>query len=537
MLFRDVVSNVALGRQDKNVLAFYIKRLSEEQTSRTITAFLAVVLVAFQTITFLVPPKVSEASGGSSNDIIYGGFKDKNDLLAKYDSNQELKNIYFGMGIGREQIQNATMSSVNSNQNVWSLGRNPHGDPGVNWPQSIPGAHSTIYLRPLSVWGKNLTYRGLHGVSGRGEQFWILPDCGNPVLLVSTSQPAEKTTSTPQPATPQPTPTPTPQPTPTPTPTPQSTPTPSRTPTPSATPTPQPSYACLGLSAYPDAANPKLAPPLTVTFRTSKRLENTSLVAYQYDFGDGSSLATQDEQVTHTYLAAGTYTARVQVQTIAGLTEKSSVCEAKIAVHSPNLVYRKQAVNLSVADKNGQPSNAASTTAQAGHQIRYTLSVANTGKGGYDGFIFDENIADILDYATVTNLGGGKLVNEPIPGQPGLIPKSLVWDKVDIAAGQTVTKTFVVTLKSPIPATPLGKSDPNSFDLQMENTFYKNHITIAVARPTVKQAEAVSQSLPQTGSGAATTALALFASGATFILLRNRLIRKELEILATTGEV
>lgn len=515
MLFRDVVTNISLGRQDKNVLAFYIKRLGQEQTARIVTALLAIVLVAFQAFTFLAPPKISEASAGSGNDIIYGGFRDKADLLRKYDGNPELRAIYGRVRISRDDIARMTPGTVNSSQEVWSMGRYQHGDNNVRL--DVPGAHTSIWLRPLRVWGNNKVFAGLRGTNTDGAPTWILFDCGNPVIEV-THNPGTKDVSptTPPPTVPPPTPTSPPPPSPPP-------------------PSPKPAkYTCDSLQAFPDEKNTSKTPPLDVTFVTQSTVENTTLKGFAYDFGDGITLESKDAQVAHTYKKAGIFTARVRVITAAGTTNNSTACEQKLDITSPNLSYIKQAVNLSLKDKNNQPTNAAGTTVQAGNEIRYTIAVHNSGTGTFNDFIFEENIADILEYADVTDLGGGRLVEKTVPGQDKLTQKTLVWDKQDIKPGEQATKQFVVKVKNPIPTNPTGVSDKYSYDLKMENIFYGNHIEILLATPPVKQIETVSENLPATGAGVANTGLALFTSGMVFVLLRNRLIRKELSILATT---
>jgi hypothetical protein len=192
-------------------------------------------------------------------------------------------------------------------------------------------------------------------------------------------------------------------------------------------------------------------------------------------------------------------------------------------------------VNLSIKDKNGNPTQASGTTAQSGNEIRYSISATNTGTGKVEDFVFEESIADIIEYADIIDKGGAQLVEKPIPGQEDkLIERTLVWNKVDINAGETVTKQFVVKVKSPIPITPTGTSDRNSYDLKMENIFFGNRVEIMLEQPPVKKVEQVTQTLPQTGADVATTGMALFVSGMVFILLRNRLIKRELEILAVT---
>lgn len=525
MLFRDVVSNVALGRESKNVLGFYIKRIADEQSTRVITAVLAIIMVAFQSVTFIAPPKVSEASSGSSNDILYGGYRSKNDLLRKFDTNPELRAIYTRVGIGRDEIVRANASRVNSSWDVWSMGRLRHGE--QNMLLDIPGAHTRVYLRPLRVWGNNKWFSGLEGKTAAGKQFWILYDCGNPVFSANT--PGEKV---PAPSTPPPPPPPPPPSTPPPPP-----PTTPPPPPPTTPPVPVASYECQSLLAYIDDKNTGNNPPLKVTFVGSAQVVNTKIQKYIFDFGDGDRISTDKSQIDHTYRKVGTYTARLRVETAAGTTNNSTVCSQTIRVVDAKLAYNKQAVNLSIKDKNGNPIQASGTTAQAGNDIRYSISATNTGTGIVTGFVFEEAIADILEYADLQDLGGARLVEKPIPGQEDkLVERTLVWDKVDIKSGETATKQFVVRVKNPIPTTPTGASDRNSYDLKMENIFFNNRVEILLEQPPVKQVEAVTQTLPQTGAGVATTSMALFTSGMVFILLRNRLIKRELEVIATTNK-
>ncbi len=538
MLFRDVVSNIALGRESKNVLGFYIKRLADEQSTRVITAVLALIMVAFQSVTFLAPPQVSEASAGSSNDIIYAGVRSKADLLRRYDTNPEVRAIFNQVRIDRASIERMVNGKVNSAWNVVSMGRYRHGDPAQNARLDIPGAHTPVYLRPLRVWGNNKWFYGLQGTNMDGARVWILTDCGNPVVEITNNPGQKEPTPTPtKPPTPTPTKPPTPTPTKPPTPTPTKPPTPTPTKPPTPTPTPQAKFSCVGLAAYLDPANGKRNPPLKVTFVGNAQVSNTKLKNYVFDFGDGERISTTQQTVEHTYQKSGIYTARLRVETSAGTTSNSQVCSQRIEVDDAKLTYNKQAVNLSIKDKNGNPIQASGTTAQAGNEIRYMISATNTGTGPVNGFVFEEAIADILEYADLKDKGGAQLVEKPIPGQEDkLVERTLVWDKVDIKGGETATKQFVVKVKNPIPTTPTGASDRNSYDLRMENIFFNSRVEVLLEQPPVKQIEQAAQTLPQTGSGVATTSMALFTSGMVFILLRNRLIKRELEILAVTDK-
>ena len=91
-------------------------------------------------------------------------------------------------------------------------------------------------------------------------------------------------------------------------------------------------------------------------------------------------------------------------------------------------------------------------------------------------------------------------------------------------------------IKNPIPDTPIGKSDKQSFDLQLDNIFYGQAVSITLPPPLPKRIEQVSVTLPQTGASAANVGIALFAAGALFIALRNKLIKHELAVLASLHE-
>ena len=85
MLFREFFTNLALGQPSaKNKLSFYIRRLGKEAGVRKLAAVMVVLVTLFQTLTFIFPPKPSNAA--SSNDIIYGGFSRRSQLYDIYNS-------------------------------------------------------------------------------------------------------------------------------------------------------------------------------------------------------------------------------------------------------------------------------------------------------------------------------------------------------------------------------------------------------------------------------------------------------------------
>lgn len=171
--------------------------------------------------------------------------------------------------------------------------------------------------------------------------------------------------------------------------------------------------------------------------------------------------------------------------------------------------------------QNGGDANG--TQAGPGHEIEYKLLVNNSGNATKTNFVIRENIRDILEYGTLTNRGGGKLVN-------GI----LSWPAVNIKPNQTVVKKFRITIKSPIPATPRSISDPQSYDLRLDNVF-GNHISITVPPPPPKQVELASQQmqqkLPQTGVGFNAALVFAFIALSVYFYSRNRQLITEVNIL------
>lgn len=166
-----------------------------------------------------------------------------------------------------------------------------------------------------------------------------------------------------------------------------------------------------------------------------------------------------------------------------------------------------------IADANG-------TTAHAGDEITYILSVKNTGKEDIDNFVVQENISDVLDYARVTDLNGATLGKNHI----------LSWPPVKVASGQTIERVFRVTVKSPIPQTPASSSDPGHFDLEMTNV-YGNSVTIKLPGTLSKKTEKAASTLPNTGPGAGLVAGFVLFAFVGYFYARTRVATRELSIV------
>jgi hypothetical protein len=185
---------------------------------------------------------------------------------------------------------------------------------------------------------------------------------------------------------------------------------------------------------------------------------------------------------------------------------------------SPAFKLEKSAFNAT------QNVDAIKHPAHAGDTINYILSVTNTGKAS-GSYTFSDDFTSVLQYADIINAGGGTV----IPGSsPGI--SLIAWPETTITPGQTVYHNLSVKVKDPIPATPVGASDPKSYDLQMINTF-GNNVIVAVAPPAPKQIETAAAQLPDTGSSTSAIIVLLFAAMVIYFYLRNRQLMTEIKLL------
>lgn len=155
---------------------------------------------------------------------------------------------------------------------------------------------------------------------------------------------------------------------------------------------------------------------------------------------------------------------------------------AKIAC----LSFDKTASNLTQKIENTNKKQV-----KSGDEIRYTLKVTNKGSTDFVGFVFTEELNDVLEYSDIVTLNGGTID----------ITNKVTWPKIDIKAGSSIEKQFVIKVKNPIPNTIGSSSDPGSFDLIMTNVFYDKSISIFLPKTPVKIIEQTSKELPNTGPG------------------------------------
>lgn len=183
-----------------------------------------------------------------------------------------------------------------------------------------------------------------------------------------------------------------------------------------------------------------------------------------------------------------------------------------------NLELHKTARNISQ-----QISNANGTTALPGDTVEYTLSVTNRSPQVRRGFVIEENVSDILEYANITDASGANFSTTPI--------KMLSWTAVDIKPNETIKRTVLIQIKSPLPTTPVATSDPSSYDMKLVNRYGADTVQIYLPRNSIKTVEYTVNTLPSTGLGTNIAMSTLLVMVVTYFYFRSRTSVKELVLI------
>jgi uncharacterized repeat protein (TIGR01451 family) len=176
------------------------------------------------------------------------------------------------------------------------------------------------------------------------------------------------------------------------------------------------------------------------------------------------------------------------------------------------VVDTKTAANLTenIADANN-------TTAQPGDLILYTLNAQNNSSATISQFSFEENLGDVMVYATPTDIHGGTLDSNT---------GDVTWPAVDIAPGATASEQVTVQVKNPVPAEAADPANPGEYDLQMTNVF-GNTVNINVPPAPAQSIVTTSAALPNTGPGSSLFIIGAIVMIAGYFYGRSRLLSKE----------
>ncbi len=514
-MFRKLVSNLAFSPALIGQLGFYARRLrKEEMTRRTGLIFLALSLVV-QSFAVFSPPE--SANAANADNIIYSGVRDKADLLAVYDrgsdsaGRKDIREIYAHFGITRADIANGYIGSYNTgdfNGQIKSVGRS---DAGVSYryPVKVTNSSTTVYTGGFTeTYGKSWPMPALIGKrSVDGAWFAITLNCGNPVYVVPPP------------------------------------------------PVKQPAAACTLLSVTPLSRN-----NIRMNAKATAS-DGATISGYTYVIKDSKGVVMLNQRVTsaqtessleNKLLRDGTYT--VQVTTSTSLGEKSGADCAKTFTVSPEprcvlntalvesdseckpclsddklwhkdpkciatftLTKKVRNITQSLPDANN-------TQAKPGDQLQYTLQVTNTGKA-QGTYTMTDTVADVLEYATITNIGDGKITT-----QDAATPAVAVWPSFSVKVGETVEKVIVVKVKETIPAMATNLSNSQSYNCKITNTF-GNTLNIGIECPPEKVVEQAITELPHTGATENMIFSGIVIAIAVYFYARSRQTATEIRLI------
>lgn len=517
-MFKKLLSNLPYNPSLIGKVNFYAGRLRAESSVRKLGVVFLVLALGVQIFAVAIPSEPTLAA--SNNDIVYGGAKDKGDMVNKCNSNQQsFKTILAHFGIDCLRIYAGTDTTINSksyNGKLRSLGRIAYGFAGET-PVSIAG--TTYFMRPLSAWdssGSGSNYKVLRGKALDGSTFFIMYDCANIVIIA-------------EPPTPPPTP-------------------------------PAKGVKCSNLFMNVKD-NAKVAVGETISVRgqaVGKNLNPGELAGMFYEFVDAKSNkvieekkgigvpfknGTAEDSTPRSFKipAAGNYIIRLTVRYESGKKiatgSNTGNCKKKVRATTdtpppppppppppvivsgnPNIEQHKKVKN----DTQNIP-DAANSTVNPGDELTYTLSVTNTSNDtAAEDYVIEENIGDILDYADVSNLHGGSIDSN----------NTVKWPATTIAPGVKIERQITVKVKAVIPDTPSPGSNPGSFDCKMTNVF-GDTVEVNIPCSPAKTAEQITGTLPNTGPGAILAVAFTVTTVAGYFLARSRLMAKELDIVRT----
>jgi len=513
-MFKKLLSNLPFNPSLIGQLTFYTKRLRNEASVRRFGVAFLVLSLLVQVFAAAVPSESSLARSG--NDIIPGGFASQGDAVRHCNNNDyKFKTILNHFGVDCLRIYAGRTRTINSRDygnQLYSMGRLPYGKPG-EVSVSIPNA-GRYYMRPLSSWdsGSSSSYTAVTGTRYDGTPFMILYNCGNLVIVGP--------------------------------------------PTPPPPPPPPPSKVIKCANIVMSVKNKARVPVGTaISLRgqaSGKHTGNGEMVNMFYQMVDAKtgkvvgektakglrfngSLAQDSQQRVFNLTKPGRYIFKLKVTYNSNGSPKTAQgsnvgsCKKEVVVEKEQLCVdakpdddvivclelSKKAVNTS------QNKDAVKTKAKAGDTIQYSLIVKNTSTNTpVKGFVVEENITDILEYADVVDFHGGSVNDQNV----------VTWPATDIGTGQTIEKTLTIRVKSQIPDTPASTSNPGSYDCVMTNV-YGNAVDIPVACSVAKTTEQITTTLPNTGPGETLAVAFVVTAIGGYFLARTKLMVKELEIV------
>jgi len=192
-----------------------------------------------------------------------------------------------------------------------------------------------------------------------------------------------------------------------------------------------------------------------------------------------------------------------------------NVCaDPKISKENPICQAHKSAINNTQGD-----IDATTTIANGGDAITYVISIVNNGY--IDEISVEDVLDDVLEYADLTDDGGGIFDKNT---------KVLSWKSIPLKLGESTTRKFTVTVKNPVPAMAQGQNNASSYDCVMTNTV-GDTVSIQINCPTSKIIERIVERLPDIGVGENIIFGGTITVIVVFFYVRSRQLSKEIRLI------
>lgn len=165
-------------------------------------------------------------------------------------------------------------------------------------------------------------------------------------------------------------------------------------------------------------------------------------------------------------------------------------------------------------------SQATGTSAAATDRLRYTVRTKNTSQIPID-TNFSSSLSDILEYADVIASNGATV---------DLASKTISWATTTINPGEASTRSFDIRLKSSLPATATGVSNPLSYDCHLTFT-YGSRLDTPLACPLAKNIESAASQLPTVPATASIVLGTVVLCVVLYFYIRARQQREEIRLI------
>lgn len=513
-MFRKLVSNLPFSPALVGQIGFYARRLRKEEATRRIGLFVTVLALIVQSFTVFVPS--TSANGSNANDMCPGVTRDAagaNKVKSCYNDNtRHYRDIMNFFGISKTELWraldgSASFRSTSTYGSWYTFGHLKRFTGDKNYSGQVPG---DLYARKWSHSGNidNGQY-GWKGKSGETD-FIILVNCGNLALkrllhpsaacvsLVASRQElaiGEAFTLTAKATT----------------------------------------DDGAEIAAYNFAqAGPATASTTVKTSNTSATWARTLNVAGIYNFTVSIDTTNNKDNITSkscaesiTVTEAPTPVEPCPIPGKENLKKDDANCVPDCTTNptlpgcAPNIEVTKTAVN-----KVQGGVDATTVKAAGGDIIVYTITAKNSGQT--TGTVtLEDNLTDSLEYATLTDNGGGTFNQNT---------HVLSWGDTPIASGAITTRTFVVTVNDPVPAMAQNTGTPSSYNCVMSNAIREDGedmINVPVNCPAAKEIveQTVVKQLPSTGPGENMMFAGIVLVTITYFWARSRQLGKEIRLV------